>query len=130
MLLFCFVFAEQIFLVVVKVRWLLVIRCFMPLLQRWSRFLLGPLKPERALSVLCLHTQLLCCAWATLSGILTMGECVRYDNNSVPLFLVFPWHVQPAMGWTKKKRITMFHNSGKSTEAVTPQGQAFWTGKS
>ena len=55
---------------------------------------------------------------------------VACGNKSVLLFLFSPWHVQPAMGWVKKKRTTMFHSSKKSTAAVTPQGQAFWTGKS
>ncbi|XP_069457292.1 ninein-like protein [Ovis canadensis] len=32
------------------------------------------------------------------------------------------------MGWTKRKRTTTFRNFGTSTAAVTPRGQASWTG--
>ena len=38
--------------------------------------------------------------------------------------------MQPAMGWTKRKRATMSRSSGMSTAAVTPRGQASWTGRS
>lgn len=93
--------------------------CFWPLLQRSHINLKAPWLPFPT-----------CPAPAQCLGLIrAVGERVRYGNKVYSCFSFFPWRVQIAMGWTKKKRTTMFHSSGKSTAAATPQGQAFWTGR-